>query len=252
LIIKRKIAAAAVTFAVTAGGLGMAAATAGASSFDCVAGAGCATLQGVNASGHHIALDAKNQSATGIDIGYPDLKQDRATSFDKVEHIVRSGSLKGKTVYSFVYAPDGDWSNTCVTRLHDGKLAQETCTNGHDPAQLFAAATFTETSHTGNTETGTLAGPVEIPNYTNAAYVLLNVAALPTSAPTPNQGVYTQSSGLLEDTDHSNPATPQPTAGDSRQLDVNGSATYTGASGSGSYDLTGVTVHDNELWRWHT
>ena len=64
-----------------------------ASSYGCDAQVSCATLHSVQPSypagymgPQTIAIDANHKNPDGIIIGYPDLAQDQATSFDKVAH----------------------------------------------------------------------------------------------------------------------------------------------------------------------
>lgn len=221
---------------------------AGASSFNCVAAAGCATLQGHNAAGTEVALDAKGKVPTGILIGYPDLTQDAATSFVKVEHEFRSGDLRGLSYYTFVYGPDGDYSNQCVTAGDTGELSLTTCTNGRDEDQQFIAASY---------DHGTVKVPATIGNgHSNQQYLIESVASLGALVSGRGGMSHRGVSGLLEDPSRSNPLTPQTGATDDRQLDVNGRAdvslTTLPTPAGGTYTLTGVRVRSDELWRWHT
>lgn len=68
-------------------------ATAQASSPGCAFGNGCATLHGMDAASHQVALDAKYQNKSEILIGYPDLAGDGATSFDGVLHFTKGAKV---------------------------------------------------------------------------------------------------------------------------------------------------------------
>lgn len=222
---------------------------AGASSFNCVAAAGCATLQGHNAAGTAVALDAKGKVPTGILIGYPDLTQDAATSFTKVPHTFRSGDLRGLSYYTFVYSPDGAYSSQCATVGTGGKLSLTACTNGHAEDQQFIAAAYNR---------GTVTVPATIGNgHSGQEYLIESVGAL--GALTGGRGGMSHRgvSGLLEDASTSIPLAVQTGATDTRQLDVNGRADVSLTSlpspdANGVYTLTGVRVSQNELWRWRT
>lgn len=79
-------AASAAAFAVMLGSLGT---TALASSPGCAFGNGCATLHGVDAASHQVAMNAKYQNKHEILIGYPDNPGDGASSFDGVLHFTQ-------------------------------------------------------------------------------------------------------------------------------------------------------------------
>ena len=93
--IKSKILAAAGAVTLIAGLAGLTAGTASASSAGCAFTNGCATLQGVDAASHAVAMDAKRQSAaTGtLIIGYPDKPTDPATNFDAVLHFTSGAQV---------------------------------------------------------------------------------------------------------------------------------------------------------------
>jgi hypothetical protein len=170
-----------------------------ASSFNCVSGAGCGTFHSVDnqVTPHPIAFDAKNQSPTGIVIGYPDLLKDRATSFDKVEH-----ERFGVIFYTLVYAPDGNWSNQCVTLDGSDQLALKPCTLGHDSHQQFLFRKYTAPGSSLG-DVYSVGSPQEVSNLDyHTQYVIESV----------NSGRYVADTATVSAT------VPQPTATDSRQL----------------------------------
>jgi hypothetical protein len=76
------------TAALVAGGGALAgpASAAPLSSTNCAFSNGCATLNGTDAAGNAVSMDAKYQNPKEIVIGYPDKAGDGATSFDAVIH----------------------------------------------------------------------------------------------------------------------------------------------------------------------
>lgn len=240
--------------------------TAYASSFGCNAQVGCATAHSTQAAypasyagSRVIAIDAKKQSAapgTAV-IGYPDLVQDKATSFDKVAHVFHSGALAGDTFYTFVYAPTGNWSDMCLTASPvTGKVTLQVCTLGHDPYQQFAA---------GKVGTGTIQWPVSVPNFPGATrYIFANLGGVNLSTSQDLPAAFGNAK-LLEDTFTGSPLIPVAVgAPDGRQLDVGGTisagtdpaATVTGPSVTGDqhngYAIAHVSVPANAQWIWHT
>jgi hypothetical protein len=160
-----------------------------ASSFECVTSVGCGTLHTTIGfgGGTTVAMDAKYQKATEMVIGYPDLARDKATSFDKVAH-----TFGDSTYYTFVYAPNGDWSNACVTDVGDGDLALRPCTLGHRLGQRFYAYDVTTDP--------TFTTPVVIHNTDTRHFAIRGDA------------------GFMADTSGSNPTVAQPDSSDNRQL----------------------------------
>lgn len=79
----------------SAGILTLGTSSAYASSGGCAFGNGCATLHGQDAAGHDVAMDAKYQKKNEILIGYPDLNNDTATSFDGVLHFTKGPKTQG-------------------------------------------------------------------------------------------------------------------------------------------------------------
>jgi hypothetical protein len=102
----------------------------------------------------------------------------------------------GQTYYTFVYAPDGNWSNACLTDVGDGNLAFRPCTLGRDLSQRFFA------------EVGGV--PQVIHNTDTRAFSV--------------EAGWTGSGHFMQDSSGSDPRVPQPDHSDNRQLNVNGSA----------------------------
>ena len=94
--IKHKLFASAATLTLVGGvGLASTAGTAQASSTGCAFSNGCATLHGVDVASNAVAMDAKRQSSASgtLIIGYPDIPNDGATSFDAVLHYTSGGKV---------------------------------------------------------------------------------------------------------------------------------------------------------------
>lgn len=208
--------------------LGLLGATAAqASTFQCNQAAGCGTLHSYDTNGQQIAFDAKGTKAGDgtLVIGYPDLAQDIATSFDKVAHV-----FGGKTVYTIVYAPNGNWSNQCVSANPvTDKLTLQACTLGASHYQRFDA--FKVSGYDGATAHGTLSdGPVAIPNFTLSRYVLRNEGT----------------GGVVIDNSVTSPIGARPDATDDRQLVT----VHSGLNFSDSTHSQHISVR--ELWTWHS
>jgi hypothetical protein len=102
--------------------------------------------------------------------------------------------------YTLVYAPNGNWSDRCVTNTDpggDNTLALRPCTLGRDHDQRFFALA------------GGAGSPVTIHN-TDARHFAMENGS--------------EGSGLfMQDSSAVNPRIPQPDSSDNRQLNVNGS-----------------------------
>jgi hypothetical protein len=125
------------------------------SSTNCAFSNGCATLNGTDAAGNAVSMDAKYQNPKEIVIGYPDKPGDGATSFDAVIHYT---SAKGG------YADTGltvkDFDNTCHTSTssdHTPAVTGNTLATGAITAggNNLAVSTFPDgvTFTGGNTQT---------------------------------------------------------------------------------------------------
>lgn len=125
--------------AVAVGGLAL---SASATTVACQNGFGdqCSTFGGENLQSptpHAVYWDVKGTTAKANVpvIGYgQDTQQDKATDFVKVQHI---GAVPGLAAsdshtrsYSFVYTPNGHWSNLCVADTGTHVLSLRTCNGG--------------------------------------------------------------------------------------------------------------------------
>lgn len=140
LNIKRRYFALAGAVAV-AGGLAFAA-PASATTVACASGFGdqCGTFAGVNLQSptpHDVFWDVKGTTARANVpvIGYgANSPSDKATDFVKVLHIgvvpALPASNSSTKSYSFVYTPNGSWSNLCVADTGTHKLTLRTCNGG--------------------------------------------------------------------------------------------------------------------------
>jgi hypothetical protein len=129
-------------FAATALGLGGLALTASATTVACQNAFGdqCSTFGGENLQSptpHDVFWDVKGTTALPNVpiIGYGlDSPSDKATDFVKVLHIGVVPALPASDShtksYSFVYTPNGHWSNLCVADTGTHKLTLRTCNGG--------------------------------------------------------------------------------------------------------------------------
>jgi hypothetical protein len=115
--IRSKVLATAAALALI-GGTGTAAVlgtgAAQASTVNCAFSNGCATLQGVDAASHAIAMDAKRQSSAAgtLIIGYPDRPGDGATNFDAVLHYTKGSNV---TTYADTGLEVSDLHSVCTS-----------------------------------------------------------------------------------------------------------------------------------------
>jgi hypothetical protein len=97
----------------------------------------CSTFDGINVQSptpHAVFWDVRGGNATvnNIVIGFgADTAQDRATDFTKVLHIGTVPGLPASTTltksYSFVYTPNGTWTNLCVADTGTHVLTLRIC-----------------------------------------------------------------------------------------------------------------------------
>jgi hypothetical protein len=124
-----------------AGSVALAAPAAHSTTVACQNGFGdqCSTFGGVNlqAVPHAVYMDVKGTTAKANVpvIGYGvDSPSDKATDFVKVLHIGVVPALPASTgttkSYSFVYVPNGSWSNLCVADTGTHLLTLRTCNGG--------------------------------------------------------------------------------------------------------------------------
>lgn len=139
-------AAGAAAFAVVLGSLGT---TALASSPGCAFGNGCATLHGLDAASHQVAMDAKYQNRHEILIGYPDNPGDGASSFDGVLHFTPNGKT---TTYQDTALQVPAYHGTCSGAPGTLAVSGDTVTAASgDTLSVHSADGLTAIANSGNT-----------------------------------------------------------------------------------------------------
>lgn len=187
---RTRIGAALVGSGLVLGGLALAAPAANATTVNCASAFGnqCGAFQGHDAetTPQIVYTDVAGKTAAPDVpiIGYgADSNQDQATDLVKVEHVglvPGLGSSNSNTIsYSFVYVPDGHWSNLCVADTGTHKLSLRTC-NGLQYQRFIAQAataggtpvTFTGAGGTKNVA----ANGQAVFNVDSRTFALMNVA----------------------------------------------------------------------------
>lgn len=140
-----------------AGSVALAAPAAHATTVACQNGFGdqCGTfggknLQAVPAGGHDVFWDVKGTTAKanvpviGYGVNSP---SDKATDFVKVLHIgvvpALAASDNATKSYSFVYTPNGQWSNLCVADTGTHLITLRTCNGGQFQRYIAEQTTVT-------------------------------------------------------------------------------------------------------------
>lgn len=172
--------------AAVAGGLAFAA-PASATTVACASGFGdqCGTFASVNLQSptpHDVFWDVKGTTAKANVpvIGYgANSPSDKATDFVKVLHIgvvpTLADSNSTTKSYSFVYTPNGQWSNLCVADTGTHALTLRTCNGGQFQRYIADQAEATNTPAVFN---GTTFNGDRIRDNSNSpnSFALLNVA----------------------------------------------------------------------------